>query len=92
MLAFLFLVLAAESSTDWIALADRWGFPAIFVTLFLAGIITTGRAFERERADRLAAEAREQALRDKLDDRIIPLLTELTRELAESTAARKDHR
>lgn len=91
MLALL-LVWAAEGSTDWIALADRWGFPAVFIALFLAGIITTGRALDRMEARATAAEQREQALRDKLDDRIIPLLTELTRELAESTAARKGNR
>jgi hypothetical protein len=74
-------------STDWTDFA-QFGAVGLFLALFVAGVVVRGKQLEKaeERAER--AENREREMRDKLEDRVLPLLVEVARELAESNRRR----
>lgn len=82
-------LLAAESWTD--SLLER-GVIGVFVVLLILGIVVPKFVADRETKRADAAEERERQMRDKIDDKILPLLAEVARELAESTEARRRER
>lgn len=80
-------LLGQSAQEGWIEFA-QFGLAGLFLALFVAGVVVRGKQLEKteERAER--AENREREMRDKLEDRILPLLADVARELAESNRRR----
>ena len=83
-------MILAESS-DWTGLA-QYGVLGMVVLAFLAGRIVAGYQYDRMEKRAEAAEQREREMRDRLDDKLLPLMTETARLLTELLDERRRQR
>lgn len=81
----------AEASPWTDALLER-GVIGIFVVLLIIGVVVPKYWVDRETRRADAAEERERLMRDKIEEKYLPLLSEVARELAEFVELRRRER
>lgn len=81
------VVLAAE--TDWTKPLVDIGIAGVLLVLFILGIVTSGKHLDRMERRAEAAETREREMRDRIDDKILPLLGDVARELKDLADTRR---
>lgn len=79
-------LLAAEDWTN--SLLER-GVIGVFALLLIVGLLVPKYVADRERERADAAEERERQMRDKIEDKYLPLLADVARELAEFVELRR---
>lgn len=80
------------AAEDWTTLLDKYGAVGLLAALVIFGVLVPRFIADRETKRADAAEERERLMRDKVEEKILPLLADVARELAEFVELRRRER